>query len=131
MLKNLSERPSSARFGHMKTLIKSYILVTDGDETAVTAATDPDDLICADGIDVGTVSHRAVCALDSINNLQRVPDWKGQTAELYKEVSVRFKREIYAKNTHPLRLENENVETLSALTGDSHSDNIIRRTRSA
>ena len=115
----------------MKRFIRTYILVTDGDETAVTAATDPDDLICADGIDVGTVSIRAVHAVDSIKNLQRVPDWKGQTAELYKEVSVRFKREIYAKNTHPLRLENENVETLSALTGDSHSDNIIRRTRSA
>ena len=105
----------------MKILIRSYFLVTDGDETEVTAATDPDDLICADGIDVGTVSNSAVHAVDSIKNLQRVPDWKGQTAELYKKVSVRFKRKIFTTHTHPRRLEIEIVET----------DRVIRRTRSA
>ena len=131
MLKNLSERPSSARFGHIKRIVRTYILVTDGDETVVTAASDPDDLFCADGIDVGTASNRAVCALACINNLQRVPDWKEHTAKLYEQVSVRCKREIYTTHTRPRRLENESVESRSALTGDIHSDHIIRRTRSA
>jgi hypothetical protein len=135
-LEDLSKNPSPGRFGSLTRLIGTYTVVLDGDESAVTAATDPDDIICADGIDVGTVSSRATHAIVRINNLLRVPDWKGQTAELYKQVSLRMKREILTTHTQQRHLENESVESLSTLTGDSHSDHVIRlggirRTRSA
>ena len=132
-LKNLSESPSSALFGGLKGYIHSFTLDSDGDETAVTTATDPDDIICADGIDVGTVSSRANDALVRIKTLRRLPDWKAQTAKLHKEVSARFTREIFATHAHQRRVENEIVESLSGLTEDSHSvyANAIRRTRSA
>ena len=125
LLEDLSNRPTFFRLSMLKRYIQDYILDTDGDESAATAATESDESVCAEGVDFATLSIRAVSALDSIESLGRLANWQEQAAELYDQVALNFKQEILTNAPRPSHRK------LSSLTSDNSSDNVIHRARPA